>query len=197
MMRQRIRNYFITGLLVTVPIVITYLTITWLFSVIDGLTEPIWFQYFERHVPGLGFLTTVIVIFFAGFLTTNIVGRRILEGLEKILLKIPVSRSIYATTKQLMDAFSPTSKVGFKQVVMVRHSENDSYSIGFLTKEVVIEGVELVAVFTPTNHVYFGNIILVKRENVILTEMSVEDGLKAILTAGTALPGRIIRRVER
>lgn len=190
-MRQRVRNYFITGLLVIVPIVITYLTVTWLFSVIDGLMEPLWFRYFERHIAGLGFLTTILVIFIAGFLATNVIGKQILEGVENILLRIPVSRSIYATTKQLMDSFSPTSKASFKQVILVKHPENGSYSIGFLTKELVIEGVDMVAAYIPTNHVYFGNIILVKRELVVFTDMAVEEGLKAILTAGTALPGKI------
>jgi len=195
-MRQRIRNYFITGLLVIVPIVITYLTVTWLFSVIDGLMEPLWFRYFQRHIPGLGFLTTILVIFIAGFLATNVIGKQILEGVENILLRIPVSRSIYATTKQLMDSFSPTSKASFKQVILVRHPDNDSYSIGFLTKELVIEGVEMVAAYIPTNHVYFGNIILVKRELVVFTNMAVEEGLKAILTAGTALPGKIEKQIS-
>lgn len=194
-MRQRIRNYFITGLLVIVPIVITYLTITWLFSVIDGLLEPLWFRYFQRHIPGIGFLTTILVIFIAGFLATNVIGKQILEGVENILLRIPVSRSIYATTKQLMDSFSPTSKASFKQVILVKHPENDSYSMGFLTKELVIEGVDMVAAYIPTNHVYFGNIILVKRELVVFTDMAVEEGLKAILTAGTALPGKIKKQV--
>lgn len=194
-MRQRVRNYFITGLLVIVPIVITYLTVTWLFSVIDGLMEPLWFRYFQRHIPGLGFLTTILVIFIAGFLATNVIGKQILEGIENILLRIPVSRSIYATTKQLMDSFSPTSKASFKQVVLVKHPDNDSYSIGFLTKELVIEGVDMVAAYIPTNHVYFGNIILVKRELVVFTNMAVEEGLKAILTAGTALPGKIEKQV--
>ncbi len=195
-MRQRIRNYFITGLLVTVPIVITYLTVTWLFSIIDGLMEPLLFKYFQRHIPGLGFITTILVIFIAGFLATNVIGKQILEGIENILLRIPVSRSIYATTKQLMDSFSPTSKASFKQVVMVKHPENDSYSIGFLTKELVIEGVDMVAAYIPTNHVYFGNIILVKRELVVFTDMAVEEGLKAILTAGTALPGKIEKQIR-
>ncbi len=192
-MRQRIRNYFITGLLVAVPIVITYLTLTWLFSVIDGLMEPLWFRYFQRHIAGLGFLTTMFVIFIAGFLATNVIGKRILEGIEEILLRIPVSRSIYATTKQLMDAFSPTSKASFKQVILVKHLD-DSFSIGFLTKELSMEGVEMVAAYIPTNHVYFGNIVLVKKENVIFTNMTVEEGLRALLTAGTALPEKIEQR---
>lgn len=195
-MYQRIRNYFITGLLVTGPIVITYLTVTWLFSVIDGLMEPFWFRYFERHVPGLGFLTTIFVIFIVGFLATNVAGKRLLQGIENILLRIPVSRSIYATTKQLMDSFSPTSKASFKQVVMIRHPESDSYSIGFLTKELTIEGADLVSVYVPTNHVYFGNIVLVKREYIVFTDMTVEEGLRAILTAGTALPEKIGRQLR-
>ncbi len=195
-MRQRVRNYFITGLLVTVPIVITYLTVTWLFSIIDGLMEPLLFKYFQKHIPGLGFITTILVIFIAGFLATNVIGKQILEGIENILLRIPVSRSIYATTKQLMDSFSPTSKASFKQVILVKHPDNDSYSIGFLTKELVIEGVEMVAAYIPTNHVYFGNIILVKRALVVFTDMTVEEGLKAILTAGTALPGKIKKQIR-
>lgn len=194
---QRIRNYFITGLLVTSPIVVTYFTVTWLFSVIDGLTEPLWFRYFQRHIPGLGFLTTIVVIFLAGFLATNVIGKRILAGIEEILLRIPVSKSIYATTKQLMDAFSPTSTASFKQVILVKHLENGSYSIGFLTKELTMKEADMVAAYIPTNHVYFGNVVLVKRENVIFTDMTIEEGLRALLTAGTALPGKVDACLER
>lgn len=189
-MYHRIRNYFITGLLVTSPIVVTYFTVTWLFSVIDGLMEPLWFSYFQRHIPGIGFVTTIFVILTAGFLATNVIGKTILERIEDILLRIPVSRSVYATTKQLMEAFSPTSKASFKQVVLIRHGD-ESYSIGFLTKELKMEDVDLVAAYIPTNHVYFGNIVLVKRENVFFTKMTVEEGLKSILTAGMALPGKV------
>lgn len=193
-MYQRIRNYFITGLLVTGPIVVTYLTVTWLFSAIDGLMEPLWFSFFQRHIPGLGFVTTILVILSVGFLTTNVIGKKILEKIENILLKIPVSRSVYATTKQLMDAFSPTSRTSFKQVVLIKHLEGEGYSIGFLTRELTVDGVDMIAAYIPTNHVYFGNIILVKREPVVFSDMTVEEGLRAILTAGTALPGNIGRQ---
>lgn len=184
------------GLLVTSPIVVTYLTVKWLFSAIDGIMEPLWFRFFQRHIPGLGFLTTILVILFVGFLTTNVVGKKIFEKIEKIILKIPVSRSIYATTKQLMDAFSPTSKASFKQVVMIRQPESENYSIGFLTRKLVVDGVEMIAAYIPTNHVYFGNIVLVRRESVIFTDMTVEEGLRAILTAGTALPEQIGRQLK-
>lgn len=195
-MYQRIRNYFITGLLVTGPIVVTYLTVTWLFSAIDGLMEPLWFRFFQRHIPGLGFVTTILVILSVGFLTTNVIGKKILEKIENILLKIPVSRSVYATTKQLMDAFSPTSRTSFKQVILVKHLEGESYSIGFLTRELTVDGVDMIAAYIPTNHVYFGNIVLVKRESVIFSDMTVEEGLRAILTAGTALPEKIGRQLK-
>lgn len=195
-MYQRIRNYFITGLLVTGPIVVTYLTVTWLFSVIDGLMEPLWSKYFEMHVPGLGFITTILVILFAGFLTTNVIGKRILEKVESVLLKIPISRSIYGTTKQLMEAFSPTSRTSFKQVVLIKHQEDEGYSIGFLTRELTVDGIDMIAAYIPTNHVYFGNIVLVKRESIVFTDMTVEEGLRAILTAGTALPGNIGRQLK-
>ena len=195
-MYQRIRNYFITGLLVTGPIVVTYLTVTWLFSAIDGLMEPLWFRFFQRHIPGLGFVTTILVILSVGFLTTNVIGKKILEKIENILLKIPVSRSVYATTKQLMDAFSPTSRTSFKQVILVKHLEGESHSIGFLTRELTVDGVDMIAAYIPTNHVYFGNIVLVKRESVIFSDMTVEEGLRAILTAGTALPEKIGRQLK-
>ena len=195
-MYQRIRNYFITGLLVTGPIVVTYLTVTWLFSAIDGLMEPLWFRFFQRHIPGLGFVTTILVILSVGFLTTNVIGKKILEKIENVLLKIPVSRSVYATTKQLMDAFSPTSRTSFKQVILIKQPEGEGYSIGFLTRELTVDGVDMIAAYIPTNHVYFGNIVLVKRESVIFSDMTVEEGLRAILTAGTALPEKIGRQLK-
>lgn len=190
-MSQYIKKYFITGLIVTVPIVITYFTIIWLFSAIDGIMEPLWSDYFGKHIPGLGFITTILVILIFGFLATNVIGKTILDLMEKVILNVPVSRSIYSTTKQLMDSFSPTSKVGFKQVVMVKYPDNGSYSIGFLTKELKFKDSVFAAVYIPTNHVYLGNIVIVKREYVDVINVSVEDALKAVLTSGASLPAKI------
>ena len=106
-----------------------------------------------------------------------------------------IGRTIYAPVKQLVVAFSPDNEMGFKRVVLVQ--VRDSYSLGFLTKEFAVDsgaGPEaMVAVYVPTNHLYLGDIIVCRPEQVRFPDISVEEGLRIFLTAGMALPSRIGR----
>ena len=133
-----LRRRFITGFFVTVPLVVIAVALTWVFGVIDGITEPLYMRLLRRPVPGLGILTTLAVILIVGVIATNVLGKRLVQRLESYLLRIPVFRTVYAPVKQLMLAFSPDNEYGFKRVVMIRTSSR-GYILGFLTKEFTAE----------------------------------------------------------
>ena len=189
-----LRRSFITGFFVTVPLVISVAAFIWLFNAVDGLTTPVYDRFIGRRIPGLGILSTGIAIVLVGAFARNVIGRRVLQRTESWLLRVPVFRTIYAPVRQLIAAFSPDNKSGFKRVVMVEDPRK-GYTLGFLTREFTADrgnGPEaLIAVFVPTNHLYLGDIVICERDRAAFPDISVEDGIRIFLTGGMALPPKV------
>ena len=193
-MTQWLRRSFVTGFFVTVPLFISVAAVIWIFNVVDGLTTPLYDRLLGQRIPGLGTVTTAVVIVLVGALARNVIGRRVLSRGEGWLLRVPVFRTIYAPVKQLLAAFSPDNESGFKRVVMVEDARR-GYVLGFLTREFTIDrgqGPEpLLAVYVPTNHLYLGDIVVCEPGRVSYPDVSVEDGIKIFLTGGMALPPKV------
>ena len=191
---QWLRRNFIAGFFVTVPLFISVAAVIWIFGIVDGATTPIYDRLLGRRIPGLGTLSTAVVIVLVGAFARNVIGRRILERTETWLLKVPVFRTIYSPVKQLITAFSPDNASGFKRVVMIEDPRR-GFCLGFLTREFVADrgaGPEpLLAVYVPTNNLYLGDVIICERSRASFPDISVEDGIKIFLTGGMALPPRI------
>jgi uncharacterized membrane protein len=188
---QWLRRNFIAGFFVTVPLFISVAAVIWIFDVVDGATTPVYDRLLGRRIPGLGTLSTAVVIVLVGAFARNVIGRRILQRAEGWLLKVPVFKTIYSPVKQLITAFSPDNESGFKRVVMIEDPRR-GYAIGFLTREFTVNrgrGPEaLLAVYVPTNNLYLGDVIICERERVSFPDISVEDGIRIFLTGGMALP---------
>lgn len=193
-MMQWLRRSFIAGFFVTVPLFISVAAIIWIFDVVDGATTPIYDRLLGRRIPGLGTLSTVVVIVLVGAFARNVIGRRILERTEGWLLKVPVFRTIYSPVKQLITAFSPDNESGFKRVVMIEDPRR-GYALGFLTREFTVDrgnGPEaLLAVYVPTNNLYLGDIVICERGRATFPDIPVEEGIRIFLTGGMALPPQV------
>lgn len=191
---QWLRRSFVTGFFVTVPLFISVAAFIWIFNVVDGLTTPLYDRVLGRRIPGLGTVSTALVIVLVGAVARNVFGRRILSRGEEWLLKVPIFRTIYAPVKQLIAAFSPDNESGFKRVVMIEDPRR-GYALGFQTREFTVDrgrGPEsLLAVYVPTNNLYLGDIVIVERDRASFPDISVEDGIKIFLTGGMALPPRV------
>jgi|SRR5436190_1023197 len=189
-----LRRSFIAGFFVTVPLFISIAALFWIFDVVDSATTPIYDRLLGRRIPGLGVLTTVIVIVLVGAFARNVIGRRVLQRGETWLLRVPVFRTIYAPVKQLITAFSPDNAAGFKRVVMVEDPRR-GWALGFLTKEFTIDrghGPEqLLAVYVPTNNLYMGDVVICQRERALFPNIPVEEGIRIVLTGGMALPPEV------
>jgi uncharacterized membrane protein len=196
-MMQWLRRSFLAGFFVTVPLFISVATLVWLFRLIDGFVGPFYAKFLGRAVPGLGLLTTLLAILLVGVIATNVVGKRLLQRAEWLLLHVPLFRSIYAPVKQLVVAFSPDNEYGFKRVVLVEDASR-GYQLGFLTREFSVDrgqGPEmLLAVYVPTNHLYLGDIVICPRERASFPDITVEQGIRIFLTGGMAIGGRIRAR---
>jgi uncharacterized membrane protein len=196
-MKAWLKVRLITGFFVTVPAVVTA-WILWVFwSGIDDIFSPMYQKVFGRAVPGVGFLTAAAIILLMGIVARNVVGQRVLTWAEALMLKLPLFGRLYPSVKTLVDAFSPERRSSFKAVVLVQHPREGEYAFGFVTSEVLVEAptgkAEMVTVFIPTNNLYLGEIVIVPRTDVVATGLTVEEGIRIILSAGTATPPRLPR----
>jgi uncharacterized membrane protein len=189
-----LRRYFITGFFVTVPVVISVAALVWIFNLVDGAMAPVYERLLGRTVPGLGLLSTLVVVLLVGVVATNVIGRRLLRRTEHYLMMVPVFRTIYAPIKQLILAFSPDNDAGFKRVVFIDDPQRGAL-VGFLTREFTVDrgrGAEvMLAVYVPTNHLYLGDVFIVPPDRVSYPDLTVEEGIRVFLTGGMALPRQV------
>lgn len=199
MLWRLIRRYFLTGIFVLLPLIITAYILVFVFKLVDGILRNLIIYCIGRPIPGLGFLIMLILVFLAGLFGTNVVGRKLLALGEEVLRRIPVVKSIYTIAKQVMEAVTMRRQGAFKQVVLVEYPRRDIYSIGFVTGEAPAEvsrkaGEELLNVFLPVSPPTQGSLIMVPRKDVRILEMSVEDGLKLLLSGGIVTPASYQRK---
>ncbi|MBI5696768.1 MAG: DUF502 domain-containing protein [Nitrospirae bacterium] len=192
------KTKLLTGLFITFPLVLTLLAVKWLFLFLDGILGDQLDDILGVHIWGLGLGLSVLLVFSVGALATTVLGKHYLDVMERTMMRLPVVKSFYNTFKQLGDAFSPDNKAAFKKFVIVEYPRAGVHSFGFLTKECSIrngggEPEFYYTVYIPTNHVYLGDIAMFKKEEVTVTDLTIEDGLRILLSAGIAAPSVIER----
>jgi len=191
-----LKKNFLTGLIVSIPVVLTAFAVVWLFKSVDGILAPLYKKLLGRSVPGLGFVSAFVLVLAVGIISTNMMGRKLIGLLEKVFHRLPVFKGVYAALKQVVEAFSPgKADRAFRRFVIVPYPREGSWAFGFLTKECTVEkareSLPLTAVYIPTNNLYLGEVVLFKREDVIYTAIPVEEGVKIVLSGGIAMPERI------
>ncbi len=196
-LRNWLKVRFLTGFFVTVPAIATSWLLYVFWDAIDDFFSPGYQHIFGRRIPGLGFLTAVLLILFIGTIAANVVGRRIIARIERLLTHVPIFRSIYPSVKQLLQSFSPENRSSFKSVVLAEHPRRGEFVFGFVTSELLVEAPDgkrqMVTVFVPTNNLYLGDVVVLPRDEVLATGLTVEEGIRIILSAGTATPPRLPR----
>lgn len=194
-----LRRYLITGLIVSVPIVITVLVVRWLVHVSDQALTLLPQSYrpdalLGVHIPGLGVLVALLFIILIGILATNFFGKRILAWFDRLLARVPVVRSIYGAVKQLMEAVLGTGSQAFRQVVLVSFPQQGQWTLGFVTGPAKLPGGNddpgnLMAVFVPTTpNPTSGWLLFVPEDELRVLPMSVEEGLKMVVSGGMLGP---------
>ena len=193
-----IRNKFIAGLVILIPIMLTVKALWWLFSYVDGLARPMAESVAGREIPGLGFVTTLAIVFLAGLFFSAGPLRRLLEGLEEIVDAIPLVGSVYGTTKKVLSGFGkPDAQNAFKRFVLARLPGRTTP--GFVTGTFTLTRSDntayaLCTVYIPTNHLYVGDVVVLPVEDVIDTDLTVEDGVSLILSAGASVPPAVAEK---
>lgn len=193
------RKYIIAGLLVWMPLGITFLVIRAIVGLLDRtlllLPEP--YQpdnLLGMHIPGLGVLLAAILVLTTGMIVANFLGKRLVVSWEHFLARIPLVRSLYAAIKQIMEAVLSTDAQSFRKVLLIEYPRKGVWSLAFLTSDNLGEvqaktSSEVISVFIPTTpNPTSGFIIMVPKDDVIELDMAVEDGLKMIISLGVAVP---------
>ena len=196
---KKLRTVFIAGLIVVVPIGITVWILVWLFNNIDGLLQPVILYFFGRSFAGIGVAITLILIFVVGAIATNVVGRRLVRWGERMLGKVPVARGLYVALKDFFHSFSDPAGRGFMQVVLVEFPAKGMRTIAFITHEDTDEdGRKVINLFIPTALNPTGGFVqVVREEDIIRTDISVEDALKMAVSGGKISPKTLSEHMRK
>ncbi len=206
-MKVPFRKWFITGLIVLLPIIGTLMVINWLINLSDKLLALLPEAYQPQaivgfHVPGIGAVFAVLVVMIIGMLATNFFGKRLLAWFDALLARVPVVRSVYGAIKQLMEAVLGSRANAFRKVVLVSFPQEGQWSIGFVTGPARLplpteQVAGLVAVFVPTTpNPTSGWLLFVKEDELRVLPMSVEDGMKMVVSGGMLSPDSDPEAVE-
>jgi uncharacterized membrane protein len=188
-----IRNRFISGLLIIVPLVISYQVIIFLFTRLDSILNPLVSKYTGYQIPGLGIAVTILVIMLVGFIAHSVIGSRLFRAWERFLTRVPVVRTVYGPAKQILEAFTISPEQSFKRVALVQYPRKGVWVIGFLSQDVDlssggIEG-EFRAVFIPSTPTPFtGFMAMIPRSDIRQLEISFEETVKFLVSGGVACP---------
>lgn len=208
-MGATLRRYFVAGLLVWIPLVITLWVLKLLVDLMDQSLLLIPSQYrsealFGFHVPGMGMILTLAIVLATGALAANFFGRKVLALGDRLLQRVPVVRSIYGGVKQISDTlFSPEGKA-FRRAVLVRYPHAGAWTVALVTgtpeHEVAdILGRDQISVFVPTTpNITAGFFLIVPRSETVELDMGVDAALKYIISMGVAEPAsRQVRVTEK
>ncbi len=199
MTASALKKYFITGLLIWIPLVITVWVLSLIVRSMDQslLLLPQAMQpehLLGVYIPGIGSLLTLLVVFLTGLVTANIVGQKLVRFWERVLARIPVVKSIYYSVKQVSDTLFSGSGVAFRKVLLVRYPHPEAWSVAFQTGHPARDVADMlpdehVGVFIPTTpSPVNGFFFFVKRKDVIELDMNVDEALKYIVSMGVVAP---------
>ena len=214
---RHVRTHFVRGLLIVLPAIITFWLLRILFSAVSSNVTP-WVlralaagrvpwldDWHARYlVPVIGLVLTLMLIYLIGLLAANLVGQRVLSWFEGGVLKIPFVKSIYGGARQLLDAFGSGTKGTFTRVVLVPYPRAGVFTVGFVTSEVRVELpvgdnlVSAVMVFLPTTpNPTSGWLAIVPETDLIDFDLSIEEGVKLIVSGGIVTPAALAERIRR
>ena len=193
------KKYFIGGLLIVVPLIITYSVLKALFEALDGLLQPLIHKIAGFYIPGLGVITTFVLVIVAGVLTHNLVGRKLYSLWERLLANVPIIRPIYSATKSLLESTTASHSGSFQEVVLVEYPRPGSYAIGFVANrlQVEINGAmrNCASVFVPSPPTPFaGPSVILPIEQVQLLDLTFEQALKFVVSGGVVAPSTMKRK---
>lgn len=196
----RLRRYFLTGIVVTVPITITLWSAWWFLNFIDAMVAKIIPPEFNPNtylpfaIPGLGLILTVTFFTVVGFFARNFIGRMIIRASEYVVGRMPILNTVYNALKQVFEMTIGTQSTAFRDVVLFQYPHPNSWSIGFVTGvtpgeiQSVGGGSEVLNIYIPVTPTTAGFVVFVAKKDVIYLSMTVEEAVKLLASGGIVTP---------
>ena len=201
-MWQKASAYFIRGLITLLPLLVTIWLLWFMFSFLDSILGNIITYFLGYHLPGLGFVVMIILIFLSGYFATHIFGARLFKLGEEILYHVPIVKGIYSAAKQVNDVlFARKTAEDYRKACLVEYPRKGIWSIGFITSDAALEievkvKEKLLNVFVPnTPTPATGFLIIVPAREVILLEMKAEEAFKYVISGGVLKPNNIPQEI--
>nr|WP_298684699.1 DUF502 domain-containing protein [uncultured Dongia sp.] len=204
----RLRNYFLAGILITAPVSLTiyiaWLFISWVDQTVLPLVPPEYNpeNYLPFSIPGIGLIIVLLVLTLIGAVTAGLFGRLTRQLMESILNRLPIIRSIYSAIKQIVETVLANQSSAFRDSVLVEFPRAGAWTLGFVTGTTPPEvaaaiGGDALTIFVPTTpNPTSGYLIFVPRKDVIYLDMSVEDGIKLVVSGGIVAPGKAVVKAK-
>lgn len=191
---KHLKGTFLAGIFIVIPFGITIFILKFLFNFADGILGShldslmVFYGRDEGHIPGIGMVTGIAVIYLTGLVATNVLGRRLLKLSDDLMTRIPLVKSIYSSSKQLIKVFSEGGS-SYRRAVFVEWPRPGVRAVGFVTAEVEREGEQFVVVYIPTMPNPTSGFALWFREcDVFESGMTVEDAVKFVVSGGVVTP---------
>jgi uncharacterized membrane protein len=194
LMMRRIKSYFISGIIIFLPLALTINLLIIMFNIADGFLGKYLQPYFSRefgfYVKGISILVCLSLILFIGFFATNFLGKTMYPVFEGMLLRLPFFKQVYPALKEIAMFLFTREKFTFRQVVLVEYPRKGLYSVGFMTNEASSQvsekiGGQLCYVFIPhTPSPLTGFLTLVPKADLVFPDITVEDAIKIVVTGG-------------
>ena len=186
---QKFRSKLFAGLATLLPLYLTFIVIKFLFSTLEEMSGPL-LKKIGLDIPGLGIILTVILIYILGLLVTNFLGKKIFDIGERVVKKVPIVSMVYTTLKQITDTFTKGSMDAFKGAIYIEYPRKGLWTMAFISGESKNkDGILFYHLFVPTTpNPTSGFFLMIPQSDTIKTGMSVEEGLKTIISGGLLAP---------
>ncbi len=191
--KSSLKTKFLAGIFTLIPIVLTIyvfrIFLSFFNNIVGPVLDPLLVKYLGFRIPGLGLVTGLFLIFLLGVFTTNIVGRSFINLLENWVTRIPLIRTVYTTSKRIMNAFQ-LNQQGFEKVVFFEFPRKGIWSMGFVTGETTgKDGTKFYSIFLPTTpNPTSGWMIFIPQNDVVPSNLPVDEGLQTLISAGSLVP---------
>jgi len=193
---RHLRSRLVSGVLVLIPLAVTLFVLRLVFSALISFALPVVQPLLKDAPPivllSIALLVMIVLIYVVGQITTHIVGRRMIKWGESVLLKLPLIKSVYAASKQMVDTFSTSTTAAFQAVVLVAFPHRESMAVGFVTGTILDQDNRLLyRVFVPTTpNPTSGFLVMLAEREVSFTDISIEEGVKMIVSGGMLAPAQ-------
>ncbi|MGA7993172.1 MAG: DUF502 domain-containing protein [Thermoanaerobaculia bacterium] len=189
-MTLHVRRHLTAGVLLIVPIAVTAAVLRFLFGFFDGWIQPVAESVLGRRVPGLGLVLTVVLVWATGVLSANFAGKKLLELFDRLLENLPLVKTVYSASKQLVEAVSPGGRRAFRRVVLVEFPKKGTFALGFVTGDGLgpLPG-DTLSIYVPTAlNPTSGFLVFARESDILDPHLSVEEGVKLVVSGGVVRP---------